>query len=206
MHYRLSAPLAAVLLLTLTRSARAEGTPASVVTETPEDPPAHVFKGRALYLGLGAGVLPDIGVPTENFRFMATIPVASWAMIELFPYGYHFAPTTHHGVEGVTAAGIGAGFRVAPWPTAIVRPHLAARFSHIHLWPDPWGEHEGTGNDSYSHTSHHRWAGAFAIGLDAPLGSRASRFRIGFDLETTLASGPGTNIGIAGLGTIGYAL
>jgi len=185
--------------MSLTSAVRAE------TEQRPPEPASPLFKGRAIYAGVGAGVLADLVVPTENWRIIVTLPVARWAMVELFPYGYHFAGPSHHGSESVTALGIGAGLRVAPWPDLLVRPYLAARFAHVHFWPDPWGEHNGTGGDSYSHSSHHRWGGALALGFDAPLGRR-SRFRAGFDLETTLLSGPGTNVGIGGLATIGYAL
>jgi len=190
---------ASILLAPLCAYAQPEEAPAP----QPAGRPPH---GPTLYAGGGAGVLPDIGEATQQFRLIAAIPVASWAMVELFPYGHHFEATSHHGRQGVTALGIGVGLRAVPWPDALVRPYVAGRFSHLHFWPDPWGEHEGPGTDSYAHTSHHRWAGALGLGFDAPLGGRSSRFRIGLEAETLLASGPGTNLGIGGLALVGYTL
>lgn len=197
-----AAPLGVALAL-FASSSHAQDTPPLVEPDAPDAQTA--FKGRAIYVGLGAGMITDLHVPTENWRIQATIPVARWAAIELFPYGYHFMADGHHGPESVQALGIGTGFRVAPFPTALIRPYIAARFSHIHMWPDPWGDHEGAGGDSYSHTSHHRWAGALAGGFDAPLG-RKSKFRLGVELEGTAATGPGTNGAVALMGMLGYAL
>lgn len=174
-------------------------------SERPTEPAEPRFQGRAVYVGLGGGVVTDLGAATENWRVQAALPLARWLAVELYPYGYHFVGEGHHGPESVVALGIGAGLRVSPWPLASVRPYAAARFSHIHFWPDPWGEHEGTGTDSYSHTSHHRWAGALAAGFDgAPFS--AQRLRLGLEIEGTLASGPGTSGSTALLGMVGWAL
>lgn len=186
----------ALSALASARSSRAEENAPTATT-----PP---FTGRAIYVGLGAGALPTAHVATENWRAMATLPLAPWSAIEIFPFGYHFVGPGAAQPEDAYALGIGLGFRVAPWPNATIRPHLSTRVSHVHFWPDPWGE-STTDAGTTTSTSNHRWGAALGGGFDAPIGGR---FRAGIDLEASVLSGPPgpANLGLAGLADIGFAL
>src|SRR5262245_61641662 len=118
--------LAAALVWLPALSARAE-------TGRHSPAPTYRFKGLALYAGGGAGQLPDLGEPTQNWRLLITVPLAPWAMFEGFGFGYHFTGDVGHGRQDALGLGLGTGVRFAPPPDEPLRPHAALRFEHIHL-------------------------------------------------------------------------
>jgi hypothetical protein len=204
-HLRfLGAPSLAVVLSLPALSARADEPP-EIPAPPPRKPP-YRFTGLALYAGGGAGALVDVGEFTQNWRLLVTVPLARWAMFEGFAFGYHALAASHHGREHTVALGIGAGVRFAPPPNRAIRPYGAIRLVHVHYVPEIWGEHvESESGDSHDHAAAHRWGVALAGGFDAAPFRSVRRLRVGFDLEATLLSGPGANVGIGGLAFVGWS-
>ena len=166
------------------------------------------YRGTAIYLGGGAGAIADEEVATANARVLGVLALSRWAMLEGMLAGYRYATDDHHGNNrSATGLGIGVGFRAAPPPTWLVRPYAALRVAHVHLTPDHWGEHENLGStDIDDHHSVHRFGAAIAGGFDAPLGGRNSRWRIGLDTEALALGGPGANVFLQAIATVGFAL
>jgi hypothetical protein len=187
-----------VALVSASRHARAEADAA------PPEP--YRFEGLAIYAAAGGGFLPGVDEPTMNARLLATFPVAPIAMIEAYGTAYRLKPMTHHGTrEESFGLAFGAGARFAPPPGDRVRPHIAARVAHLHLEPDPWGDHEGTGADISAHDSAHRFGAGLGVGFEAALG-RASRWRIGAEVEGMAMSGPGPTLFVGAVATLGLGL
>ena len=194
----------ALVVLIAAESAQAQeaGTP-------PPAKDAFEYDGDGIYLGGGAGAIADEGVATANARVMGVLALNRWAMLEGMLLGYRYAADDHHGQhEAATGLGLGVGFRAAPPPTWLVRPYAAARVAHVHLSPDHWGPHEHSEGtpDVSDHHSVHRFGAALALGFDAPLGARDSRFRIGLDTEALALGGPGANVFLQAVATLGFAL
>ena len=174
----------------------------SADTDVPR-PDEFVFDGSAIYLGAGIGGLPTIGERAMSWRLLVVLPVHDYVSFEGGGSGVHFQASDHHGDEK-TASGLSlvAGLRITAPADSVIRPYGALRLQHVHYWPDPWGEHEGYGG-SEDHSSHHRWGGALAVGFDIGLFGPSSRWRAGVDAETMLLTGPGANVAISTLATIG---
>jgi hypothetical protein len=174
----------------------------------PERPDGFRYRGTAVYLGGGAGAIADEHVATANARLLGVLALSRWAMLEGMIMGYRYAADDHHGNNhAATGLGIGVGFRAAPPPTWLVRPYAAVRAAHVHLTPDHWGEHETLGTtDIDDHHSVHRFGAAIAGGFDAPLGGRDSRWRLGVETEALALGGPGANVFLQAVATVGFAL
>jgi hypothetical protein len=173
----------------------------------PLSAPEYRFDGRAIYLGAGPGIIADLHEPTFDAAAYLTLPITTWMMFEGAGSLTHLGATDHHGDrEQTNGLGIGAGLRFAPFELGPVRPYLAARFAHIHFWPDPWGEHVEHPDGTHDHTSMHRWGGAIGAGLDAPLSASLERWRIGLDLQAMALSGPSANVLLHAAVTLGFGI
>ena len=172
------------------------------------EPRAFRFRCDAIYAGAGAGAIAPEHVGTFDARIQAVLAVTDWAMIEGNLLGVGFSAVDHHGVSDTSAGfGFGVGLRVAPSASWRVRPYGAVRVSHLHLSPDPWGEHAHAGTSSVSdHVSQHRFGAALATGFDFGLLGPDSRLRLGFDAEATALSGTGANLLLQGVAMLGVAL
>ncbi len=165
---------------------------------------AYRFDGRALYLGAGAGVVPQAGEAGLATRVMLVFPVATdWFAIEGGALGQLLAITDHHGerVE-VSMGAINAGTRFSFASDATVRPYAAARFTHMHFFPDPFGQH-GHNYGEANHEYHHRWGAGGALGFDAGLDGPQSRLRLGLEAEAIVVTGPGIDVIAQMVGTFG---
>src|SRR5262245_44156819 len=78
--------------------ARAEPPPP---TKPPAPAKPFVFQGRALYVGGGVGVLPDLKEATQAWSLTLAVPVSSWASIEASTFGFHFESLDAFGRERV---------------------------------------------------------------------------------------------------------
>jgi hypothetical protein len=155
-----------------------------------------VYDGRGVWVAGGAGALPELEEPMGYGRLQLVWPFGELFAGEVTSSAFQFTTIDHHLEEvRATGLGIGVGLRVTAPPDWTVRPYAAARFSHVHLSPDPFGEHDyAEGSTVDAHESHHRWGGALGGGLDIGLGGPTSRWRAGLDGEVGALSGPGFNV------------
>ena len=80
---------------------------------------------------------------------------------------------------------------------------LICAWRHIHMSPDIWGKHEDAGETGVAgHESTHRFGAALGFGVEA---APTDHLRFGFDAEALALSGPGTNLGLQGVLTVGFA-
>jgi hypothetical protein len=166
------------------------------------------FQGRAFYVGGGAGVLPDVREPTQNWSLMLTFPLARWASIEANGFGFHFAFTEPMTADraSTVALGIGTGLRIHAPADWRVRPYAATRLQHLHMLYDPYAmpahlHHPGMSHGPVDHTSMHRWGLGLGAGFE---GRITNRFRAGVEGGYMLFSGQGTNVAIQGIAFVGF--
>lgn len=179
---------------------------ASVPSARAEEAPpegARAFTGRAVYVGGGIASLPTVSEAASTLRIAVVFPLGARFAIEPQGFLLRTAADTHHGGrEGATGAGFALGLRVAPFPDARVRPYVAARLAHLHFWPDPWGDHDGSEAGVDGHTSHHRFGLGGALGFDAQV---AGPLRLGIEGDALAFGGPGPNASLAAQGVVGVA-
>lgn len=190
--------------LFVTRSAHAQSAavdPASTPPDTPaskaeaKDAP-YVFDGRGVYVGGGAGLVPQAGDASFATRIQVVFPVrVDWVAIELGLLGQYYSAEDHHGESvSVDVGTITAGGRFTFPPDRVIRPYVAPRIAHMHFFPDPYGDDHGHSDGHADHETHHRWGAGGGIGFDAGIPGPASRFRVGVDLEAFALTGPNVNV------------
>jgi hypothetical protein len=158
----------------------------------PDEGEGFRFDGRGIYAGAGPGMLPEVGEAGIATRLQLVFPVAvSWFAIEAGLLGHSMTVTDHHGDPiDINMGAITTGARFALPGDAPVRPYAAARFAHLHFFPDPYGEHgHGAAGDA-DHASHHRWGAGGALGLELGVPERTSRFRLAIEAEAFALTGP----------------